>query len=1298
MMISCFPSLLALLLLLPAGGDDFPLVADDLEVSLFAKNPLVRNPCAITFDAKGRLCVGMGPQYRNPKPDTPGDSVWILIDEDENGSADSRKQYATGFNSIQGLAWRGRDLYVANAPDLTIARDLDGDDVADEYIRLFTDLGNLEHALHGLQFGPDGKLYMSKGNSKGLTRPPDRIAPKPFRELWGVEMPVAPDFPKPIAFKKGDFEKNYHDPADDWGLSGGVLRCDPDGSNLEIVSRGFRNPWDICFDDSFNWLGTDNDQTQGDKIFSPFYGAHFGWGHPWSFDWKGDGHLPTAPSSGPLFEGSGTGVTYCGLEHYPKKYRGIFLINDWLRREVIIYRSKWEGAWMKPDREKLEIFAHAGGGRSMGQSTGRSFDPVDIEVGPDGAIYISSWGREYGLSEKDGEQINEGRIYRIWPKAVPPRMKKEPKRQRSIREWTTQQLLDDLEESLPVWRTNAQNELVRRGKRELNSEESHSHASKQGSVWALWTMGRMAPKNDKWDDIFLTSLAGDHGTEDRTQLIRILAHRAKARGANTLPDLLIRDLEGENPRSRHATVLAMRQVGETRWNKKLLRLIEQEQDRIVSYSAWGALGELMPREERKALLNNQVPAVRRAALLSLLEEDALSEEELKPLTRDSDQVTAELAIRRLGGKHRTEIRGARLNSKNTNVIPERAERTPVSVVSAIHSLPDRSYKEAILTAGARAFTDRPYRLTTIPAQLEGLTFIRPANNDADHASGPFLNLTLRYDSKVYFADDIRGEKLPTWARGKWTPTDMFIKTNDSAHRVYSAEFSAGKICFGANRDGVNGRKGNYFIIIKPKLLQPQATTATVADVLPLLKSANSLRGRALFLSTSGASCATCHQLEGFGNIFAPDLTGIGTRATPEFLVRSILEPSSEITEGFAMQILTTKSGDTTAGIVLEETGLSVKIAMMDGALVTILKKNIIKRQTAPISAMPPIFSGLLSPQDVADITAYLLVPKEEPKTIQTPRPHAKQLPKISPRQPSPLSGKQWGHKGKGFYFDCHDQRLEIRYDGVEIASYYYNHPETQRPFFAHVKTPSGIQVTRNFPPIAGKDATDHATMHPGIWMGFANLDGISFWHNNAGKVNHIEFPVEPSAGVTASFAVKNCYLAPDNRVVCEEWTSYHLIPNKDGFLISIDSRFFGDRPFSFGVKEEMGLGLRVASPITVKGGKGSILSATGGKNEKGTWGMIDQWWDYFGPLGGMSAGVQIMSGSGNPAVWAHSRDYGVLVANPFPVDRPGNRDKKIAVQPGESFRLKFGVQVHEHNARENYDPAKAYRRYLNGAK
>ncbi len=62
-------------------------------------------------------------------------------------------------------------------------RDLDGDDVADEYVRVFANLGNIEHALHGLNWGPEGKLHMSKGNSKGQHLP-ECYAPQSFRELW----------------------------------------------------------------------------------------------------------------------------------------------------------------------------------------------------------------------------------------------------------------------------------------------------------------------------------------------------------------------------------------------------------------------------------------------------------------------------------------------------------------------------------------------------------------------------------------------------------------------------------------------------------------------------------------------------------------------------------------------------------------------------------------------------------------------------------------------------------------------------------------------------------------------------------------------------------------------------------------------------------------------------------------------------------------------------------------------------------------------------------------------------------
>ena len=175
-----FSSVIADTTNLDTAKSRFPTLPDGFEISLFASEPLVRNPTCIAFDRRGRAFVAQGPQFRKPREDTPGDSIKILIDHDDDGVADEAKTFAHGFNSIHGLAWKGNDLYVANAPDFTIVRDTNGDDVADEYIRIYTDLGNVEHSLHGLNWGPDGKLYMSKGNSKGLTQP-GRIAPKPFR-------------------------------------------------------------------------------------------------------------------------------------------------------------------------------------------------------------------------------------------------------------------------------------------------------------------------------------------------------------------------------------------------------------------------------------------------------------------------------------------------------------------------------------------------------------------------------------------------------------------------------------------------------------------------------------------------------------------------------------------------------------------------------------------------------------------------------------------------------------------------------------------------------------------------------------------------------------------------------------------------------------------------------------------------------------------------------------------------------------------------------------------------------------
>ena len=225
---------------------------------------------------------------------------------------------------------------------------------------------------------------------------------------------------------------------------------------------------------------------------------------------------------------------------------------------------------------------------------------------------------------------------------------------------------------------------------------------------------------------------------------------------------------------------------------------------------------------------------------------------------------------------------------------------------------------------------------------------------------------------------------------------------------------------------------------------------------------------------------------------------------------------------------------------------------------------------------------------------------------------------------------------------------------------------------------------------------DHGYIHPGLSLGFANINGENFWHNNrGGQVVSEGFELEPLIkDNSASFGVKNRYLGKNGKVVCLEIANYELIKNSDGYLIRMENNFTSDKELVFGVKEEMGMALRIASPIRVKQGSGSIASASGGLNEKGTWGKIDKWWDYYGRQKKRSVGLQIMSGEGNPSVWAHSRDYGLLVANPFPVDIKENRDKTTVIKAGDPYRLRFGIQVHDTADRSSYDPKASYERYL----
>ena len=608
---------------------DLPQVPDGFRVSIFAQEPMVYKPTSLCFDNKGRLFVGQGPQYPENYAGSPTDSVFVFIDTDQDGVADEAKEFAKGFNSVQGLAWRGNDLYVANSPELTIVRDLDGDDVADEYVVVFTDLGNREHALHGLNWAPDGKLYMSKGNSKGHNQPDKKgyVAPRPFRELWDVEQPIgAPDSYPPKVFKKENYRKTYHHWDDDWGRQGGVLRCDPMGENLEIVSRGLRNPWDIAADPGFNWLGTDNDQSQGDRFVMPFFGAHFGWGHPYSSHWSGDKNLPTVPVSGPMFPGSGAGIIYYDHEHFPAAYRQVFILNDWLDG-TMLYRPTWDGALIKPEGGALQPFIRRGTGDML-------YRPTDLEIGPDGSIYVCGWGGNYHY-ERNQEGSWLFRITHSDANALKPGQH-EAKRSQSINTWGLDQLIEDLGPGvLPVWRVAAQDELLRRGESVRDAliqkiETDQMNMCQQ--TWSVWALGRMLPRDSAIDEFLIRSASMDQrrSLNLRLQAIRVLAERVRHSKQKSIPNLQLPKvplpkvmadaIADADPRVRFEAVQAVRRAEANGYLGALIERLADENDRLVFYAGWGTLRQLSSIPDRKQLLKDPRPRIRLAALLSLLED------------------------------------------------------------------------------------------------------------------------------------------------------------------------------------------------------------------------------------------------------------------------------------------------------------------------------------------------------------------------------------------------------------------------------------------------------------------------------------------------------------------------------------------------------------------------------------------------------------------------------------------------------------------------------------------------------
>jgi len=308
-------------------------------------------------------------------------------------------------------------------------------------------------------------------------------------------------------------------------------------------------------------------------------------------------------------------------------------------------------------------------------------------------------------------------------------------------------------------------------------------------------------------------------------------------------------------------------------------------------------------------------------------------------------------------------------------------------------------------------------------------------------------------------------------------------------------------------------------------------------------------------------------------------------------------------------------------------------------------------------------------------------------------------------------------------FEQSPGQVAIQVGGKPFATYVYQDDNIPRPYFCDLYAPNGVKVTRNHPPVEGRDLTDHATYHPGLWLAFGDVSGADFWRNKA-EVRHVEFLEAPRDG---TFTVRNSYEAEGKQILLEE-CRYTVRPRENGTLLLWSSVFWtATGEAAFGDQEEMGLGVRVATQLTVEKGSGRILNSAGLRNEDGAWGKQALWCDFSGTLDGQPAGVTLMAypkalsdaliqhrcfvvaeaggviqEAAVPAdlglPWFHARDYGLLVANQFGRHAFTNGPKvKLVIPESGDLRLHFGVYVHNDAPQRPDELAPVYEDYLRWA-
>lgn len=625
----------------PAGAAEEPKIAEQsadasqvmagfkkpegINVSLFAAEPMLANPVAFAIDERGRVLVCETFRQSKGVEDNRSHGHWLDDDlaaqtvedrlayilkhlgekkaneytlnddrlrlvEDTNGDgvADKSTVFAKGFNQIvdgtgAGVLLRKGTAYYTCIPHLWMLKDADNDGVAEERKSLHYGYGVRfafrGHDMHGLILGPDGRLYFSIGD-RGLN------------------------------VKQGD--KHFVNPS-----NGAVLRCELDGSNLEMFATGLRNPQELAFDDHGNLFTGDNNSDSGDRARWVYVveGGDTGWRMEYQylsdrgpFNREKIWHpqhagqpayiLPPITNfadgpSGLAFD-PGTGMT----EHF----RGRFMLCDFRggpgNSGVRTFRNKPKGA-------SFELVDD--------EQTFWNVLATDVDFNTDGTILLSDW-----VNGWNGE--NKGRLYTFSaPEAAKSPIVLEVKKllAEGFAHRDTAELVKLVAHADRRVRQESQFALVEKNEAATLAAIAKANDSLLARLHGIWGLAQLARlKGDASIGEPIVALLSDDAGEVRAQAAKMAGELKLASAAPTL----IKLTTDSEPRVRHFAAHSLGKIGAADSIESLLKLADATgaEDPVIRHACvMGLLGAAGTEEKLKAHYANPSPAIRMVVVLAL---------------------------------------------------------------------------------------------------------------------------------------------------------------------------------------------------------------------------------------------------------------------------------------------------------------------------------------------------------------------------------------------------------------------------------------------------------------------------------------------------------------------------------------------------------------------------------------------------------------------------------------------------------------------------------------------------------